>query len=260
VKIGGHFEARPLPSSKDLEPLAASLLPEDVGHVAVRALAEDLLCAAETHRVFFPHAAGERCEFRRRRAASSAGRPLPRTVNPKREELAAFVRLAKEKAVALKRAAELLPDMPMLIGSELMGVIHETIGDGGVDQELERAAVCLVGGSPFPLRRVLLALARWSELQVKWGSQMLKSRRRFANDQLVEWVEQTLVRNGVAPTAYRADNARAGYVSTGNLVTACAVLCDEDPLHAFWVVDTKERISAARRRRSASADSCVVSR
>ena len=141
-----------------------------------------------------------------------------------------------KKADAYDAAANTLHDSPQLVGTQLFWANKYAPGS----DDLSRAASLLLASDPFPMKAALHALARGERLQAKYATEALNSRKHYADDVLVEWVAELLVRHGLRPTAY-PNEFEVGTPSVGNLVVVCAMLRDESPSTARWVVKAATR-------------------
>lgn len=148
----------------------------------------------------------------------------------------------ERKAGVFEAAAQALHDNSMAVGAVLHWANEYAPGPEETRASLEKAAALLLALEPFPLKGVLLALAREARFQAEYTTMALRLRGNFTDDRLVETVAGILTNHGLKPTAYRdkvKDEAR------GNLVVASAMIRGESAdgtTEAFWVVRARDRV------------------
>jgi hypothetical protein len=144
---------------------------------------------------------------------------------------------ANRRAEAYEAAIQSIQESPSQAVSHLLGIRGRVI-DSNVDG-FDRARV-----DPFPLMEDLRKLAQGERFIAKRATDLLRERKHTADDILVGLIADLLFRHGVRPTAYPVPSSSA---ATGNLVTACAMMRNEQPTTASWVVKAAVRLRAQRR-------------
>lgn len=207
------------PDRRLADKIAAALPLESWDAERTEGLVAELESAIQFQRDCLPHSLDLEAEKRRR------------------DELRKGRKSAKRRAETYEAAARAIQESTPRAVSHLLGIRGHVIDSKVHGYDRTRL-------NPHLLIDDLRKLARGERWIEARGTALLRGRKHSADDLLVDLVEELLLRHGVDPTAY-PDPVNS--MSTGTLVTVCALMRGEKPTKAGWVVKAAVRLRAQRR-------------
>ena len=146
----------------------------------------------------------------------------------------------ENEATVLEKYVETFGRTEFTFGHELLTAIRYVPEKADRRAEVERAARELLSPQPFPISEVLGTLARYKRFQAGVLKKTFKTRgHQTATSFLARAIWNLLNRYGIEPVAHTVNEDG---MTTGALVTACAMLRGDNPTRAFWAVKAAEKL------------------